>query len=118
MDTLENYKEICQPIKTEKCQKVLKDSQSVSPAHKDNPYYSTDNLSTINIICHLNENNELCPISKKYYSFEKKNYSKKDTCKSKICTDSIVTYIGNVVKENKLYEIVTDNEKNYIRRSI
>jgi len=112
-----NYKEICPPIKTENCQNVYKDPKSFLPSCDDISSYEDFNyINNVNLLCQLDENKELCPLVKSFYNNE--SYSDRDTCNSKICTDSMIAFLENLETQYKnsntldLMTMISSNKRN------
>ncbi|ORX41397.1 hypothetical protein BCR36DRAFT_311557 [Piromyces finnis] len=116
--TLNNYKEKCQSIKSEKCQNFYNDPNPSKyyPICNQFPQYNEflqpNTLKaltqTYDIKCLTDENNELCPFS--IYSIVKGDKSNVliDNCKSKKCTDSLIKFYKSINIDNLIaYENLT-----------
>lgn len=98
--TISNYKQVCQQIKSEKCQKFYNDPDkskyypicSKIPQYNEifNPLVFKSAVQGLQLKCQFDENGELCPFS--LYSITKTGADEvlDDTCKSNKCTEELL----------------------------
>lgn len=98
--TISNYKQVCQQIKSEKCQKFYNDPDkskyypicSKIPQYNEvfNPLVFKSAIQGLQLKCQFDENGELCPFS--LYSITKTGADEvlDDTCKSSKCTEELL----------------------------
>jgi len=106
--TLNNYKQFCPAIKTEKCQKFYENPMNYLPACKNEPkieelFQSTFmEMSKISyeLECALDENGDLCPIAMAMILKDSGNEILEDTCKSKACTDTAIKVYKGFTVDN------------------
>jgi len=95
---INNYKQICNNIKTEKCQKFLDNPLEFFPICKQSPEFAelfqptlVKTLKTaFEVSCQTDENGDLCPLALMTIRQEAAPEALDDTCKSKVCTESAI----------------------------
>jgi hypothetical protein len=94
----DNYKQICSTFKSEKCQNFFNNPLDYFPICKNDTnikeYYQPAIMDYIKIsyelICIYDENDNLCPFGLSVITESGADKFIRDTCKSKICTNSTI----------------------------
>jgi len=104
--TLGNYKQSCENIKSEKCQKFYSDSNkskyfpicSKNPLYNEylQPFVMEYIVNTLELKCITDENDDLCPVA--IYSITNTGEDDifDDNCKSKQCTELLKNYYEKI----------------------
>jgi len=131
---MDNYKQVCSNFKSEKCQKFFNNPLDYFPICKNDPiireFYQPAIIDYFKIsyelICIYDENNNLCPFGLSVITKSGADKFIKETCKSKICTNSTIKICKKMTKdillayENSPFTIgkYTNNELNSYKKII
>jgi len=107
--TKDNYKKVCENLKSEKCQKFFIDPFSVAKACLDNPdaleevfdENTMNNLRrTFSLSCSTDGNGKECPVTSVFVN-KSTDYNNlvKNSCSSKTCSDALNEYIDSILAD-------------------
>ncbi|ORX86655.1 hypothetical protein BCR32DRAFT_324855 [Anaeromyces robustus] len=120
--TLSNYKQVCSNYKSEKCQKFYNDPLSYFPLCKNDPIikelYQPIGMETLqhmyDLECQKDEDGNLCPMSLSFITSSPSHDVINDTCKSKLCTDSIIEICKKFnIEQFSYYENLPNTSGNF-----